>query len=341
MFSRWYTAAVLLFWLAAMGWLVKEKILPPLLVGDPPSYRTILAVEPSETEAVGWEILLNGKRLGGATTKTIHLADSINQFECQVTLRDLPLSELTPAWLTAFVKVLDSRRNRTEANIDLYSKTTIEVNSLNQPFAFSSMTKFGPPALDAGDGTTPQNMELSVAMSGKIEGNTMNVTLRSGELEYHTKIDIPADALMGDILSPQTYLPGLRIGQTWTVPIYSPFRAPTEPLEILHATVERKDPIFWHERIVPALLAVYRGDPGLGLSSNQSVRAQMWVDYDGRVVKQEVWMLSSRLTFVRSDPEHDPLSHYMPDFRRPKPSSSEDFEEAEEIESSAEPVNIP
>ena len=77
-FNRGYSIAIFAFWLAAMAWLVKEKLLPPLLVGDPPSYRTILAAAQTD-QPVAWEILLNGRSVGGAITTTERLADGINQ----------------------------------------------------------------------------------------------------------------------------------------------------------------------------------------------------------------------------------------------------------------------
>jgi hypothetical protein len=175
-------------------------------------------------------------------------------------------------------------------------------------------------------------------MKGRIEGNAMQLLIHSGDLEYKTQIDLPADALMSDVLSPQARLPGLRVGQSWTVPIYSPFRPPNAPVEVLHAAVERKDPIFWHDKIVPALLVVYRGDPGLGLSSNQAARSQAWVDYQGEVIKQEVSLLSSRLLFVRADPEREPFSEFMPDISRPlrAPPTGHEF-----IMEPETPVNSP
>ena len=274
MFSRGYSIAIGFFWLAAMGWLVREKILPPLLVGDPPSYRTILAVEEEPPRPIAWEIVLNGRRVGGAKTVTEWLPDSIKQLRCRVKLKELPLAELTPAWITAFVKVVDGRRTQGPAVIAVESEATIDIDPLNRPIAFSSTTRISPPEKDTGRSIL-SGVELNVTMRGKIDGDRMHVVMHSGEIDYRTEVDLPADALMGDVLSPQTRLPGLRIGQTWTVPIYSPFRPPTAPIEILHATVERKDPIVWHDRIVPALLVVYRGDPGLGLSSNQAARADV------------------------------------------------------------------
>lgn len=317
MFSRGYSIAIVVFWLATSAWLVKEKLLPPLLVGEPPSYRTILASEPDDANSVAWDIFLNGRCLGGAVTSTEHLDDGINQLRCRVSLRELPLSELTPAWLTAFVKMLDSQRAQGESIITVESEVTIDIDPLNRPINFLSTTKIGPPERDVVHRSLMAGVEFNVLMRGRFVGNAMQILIHSGDLEYHTQIDMPPDALLGDVLSPQTRLPNLRVGQTWTVPVYSPFRPPNSPVEILHATVERKDPIFWHERIVPALLVVYRGDPGLGLTSNQSARAQMWVDYQGEVIKQEVSLLSSRLTFVRADPRQPTVSPYIPDVTRP------------------------
>ena len=45
MHSRWYSVAVVLLWLATMGWLVSQKVLPSLVIGEPPDYQAILAVQ--------------------------------------------------------------------------------------------------------------------------------------------------------------------------------------------------------------------------------------------------------------------------------------------------------
>jgi hypothetical protein len=120
---------------------------------------------------------------------------------------------------------------------------------------------------------------------------------------------LPQDALVGDALSPQTRLPKLRVGQTWTVPVYSPFRPPRCPLEILQATVERNEGITWNGRKVEAWLVVYSSDPGAGLDSAKTSRGKLWVRHDGTVLKQELMILSSRLSFVRLPSESVVSSH--------------------------------
>jgi len=48
MSSRWFNTAVVVLWLATMSWLVKEKVLPPLLIGEPPSYSEIIEAQNRE-----------------------------------------------------------------------------------------------------------------------------------------------------------------------------------------------------------------------------------------------------------------------------------------------------
>ena len=67
--SRWYNTAVVVLWLATMSWLVTEKVLPPLLVGEPPSYRQIIEAQ-NRDPPVGWQVLWKGQPLGWALTDT-------------------------------------------------------------------------------------------------------------------------------------------------------------------------------------------------------------------------------------------------------------------------------
>ena len=53
MYGRWYTTAVVFCWLASMTWLVTTKILPPLQLGDPPSYAAIVAAQRGPERRLG------------------------------------------------------------------------------------------------------------------------------------------------------------------------------------------------------------------------------------------------------------------------------------------------
>ena len=46
-------------------------------------------------------------------------------------------------------------------------------------------------------------------------------------------------------------------------------------------------------------LVVYRSESGNGADGSQKPRGQLWVRHDGTVLKQEVTVLGSNITFVR------------------------------------------
>jgi hypothetical protein len=52
-----FNVIVVLFWFATMSWLVAAKIVPPLRVGEPPDYASILQ-ESTHQPPVCWSIHL-------------------------------------------------------------------------------------------------------------------------------------------------------------------------------------------------------------------------------------------------------------------------------------------
>ena len=128
--------------------------------------------------------------------------------------------------------------------------------------------------------------------------------MQSGEVVYKADRYLPPGAFVTDELLPQTMLPGLRVGQTWTTPVYNPFLPKENPMEILQVEVERTDKTLWNGEPVPAMLVVYRSDSGSSLASHHEARGKLWVRPDGMVLKQEMRFLSSPLWFVRLTDEH-------------------------------------
>jgi hypothetical protein len=104
-------------------------------------------------------------------------------------------------------------------------------------------------------------------------------------------------AMLRDEFSPQTHLPGLRNGQAWTVDVFSPMRPDAEPLEVIHAKVEGRQPIVWKGRMVQAWLVVYRGPSKA--SPEGEVRGTTWVHPDGEVLQQEAKFCSATVAFRR------------------------------------------
>lgn len=281
MYSRWFNIAVVLLWLATMSWLVVKKVLPSLLIGQPPSYRTIIAAGRDEPP-VGWRMSMGGRQLGWALSRTVPLPHEMTEIRSQVHFDELPLAEMTPDWLRSLLQ-LD---NQPWAKFAMDTESVLVIDPLDRLSRFRSAVRF-----DA--------LRDAIVVDGTVEGAEMAVSFRSGEVTYNTNVPVPAKALMADSFSPQTSLPGLRAGQTWTVPTYSPLRPPNDPVEILQATVEGTELVTWNDRSAPTWLVVYRSDPGAGLGNADNLRGKLWVRRDGAVLKQTVTFLGSTMTFIR------------------------------------------
>ena len=284
MHSRWYTAAVVLLWVATMSWLVHQKVLPPLIIGEPPSFRSILEVQ-RQQPPVGWKLLLNGREMGWGLSQTVPMASGVSEVRGHVHLNRLPLEEVTRGWARALVQLIPQPTNRLE--VDAQSHLTID--ALGRLLDFESTVRFEP-------------LRRLVRVQGTVEGTQVNLTVRVGEVSYQTEVSVPANGMLGNALSPQSDLPGLRPGQIWTVPSYNPL-CPRDPLEILQAQVEGREPIQWGGKRIDTWLVAYRSDSGSQLGGDPTPRQQLWVRFDGRVLKQQVIFLESELTFLRMSDE--------------------------------------
>lgn len=276
MYSRWFNYAVVMLWLTAMGWLVVKKVLPPLRVGEPPSYRTILAAQKRES-SVGWRMDFNGQPLGWALSTTSRGPGQVTEIRNHVHFDELPLRELAPAWLRPMLPA---------ARLEMEARSTMIIDPLDRLERFRSEVHLDP-------------LEDAIILEGNVDGNRLKLMVRVGGVSYYTEEYLPADALLGDALSPQTQLPGLRKGQTWTVPVYSPLRPLKSPLEILQATVERMEPVVWGGHAEETWLVVYHREAGSVLGRDRTPRGKLWVRRDGTVLQQQVVIFDSSMTFRR------------------------------------------
>lgn len=75
--SRVFNTLVIGLWLLTTGWLLVTKFLPPLMVGEPPNYRTIISVdERKQQPLVCWSIRWSHPRRTG---KAVKMASSVGQ----------------------------------------------------------------------------------------------------------------------------------------------------------------------------------------------------------------------------------------------------------------------
>jgi hypothetical protein len=285
MYSRWYTPAVVLLWLSTMIWLVWQKVLPPMLVGDPPKQERILAARDHE-QAVGWDISFNGRPLGWAVSTTVKRLDGGTELRATAHFDHLPVTEITPGWIQTLFKLAE----QPDTQIRLNANSNVLLDSSGRPVKFRSVVELTP----LGD---------VIELEGHLEGTRLSLVARSGEFHYTTETHLPAGALVGDALSPQTQLPGLYVGQTWTAPAFSPLRPPTSPIEILRATVERMVVFAWQGTMYDTWLVAYRAESGLSLLGGSRPQGRLWVRHDGMVLQQEVSLMECQLTFTRMSTE--------------------------------------
>lgn len=306
MYSRWYTPAVVLLWLTTMTWLVWQKVLPPLIIGDPPQQQAILAARNREN-VVGWDISFNGRPLGWAASRTVKSPDGGAELRASAHFDHLPVAEITPGWIQTLFKLAEHEA----ARIRLDARSAVWLDPTGRPTRFRSVVDLSP----LGD---------TIELQGQVEGTRLNLLARSGDFSYTTQTYLPAGVLMGDSLSPQTQLPGLHAGQTWTAPVYSPLRPPNSPMEILRATVERMVVFNWGGVTYDAWLVSYRAESGLSLLGGSRPQGRLWVRRDGMVLQQQVALMECELTFTRMSWERSKhvLHHRMkPDDTLDRPSA--------------------
>ncbi|MBN1589866.1 MAG: hypothetical protein JW888_10160 [Pirellulales bacterium] len=285
MYSRWASFAVIVLWLTTMTWLVKEKVLPALLIGEPPDGQKVLAARES-VPLVGWHLRWNGEPVGWALSLTERSSNQVTEIRSRVRFERLPLGDITPGWLPALFDSVDAIPSRIRAD----ANTRLLLDSDGQLMNIRSSVRFEP-------------FGEEISMVGEVRGVVMKLVVRSRGLCYRTEMPIDPTAIHGEALSPQTQLPGLHEGQTWTVEVGSPLSYPTCPVEVLQASVVGLNRLCWQGEMLPVWLVEYHTNPGHRLSTASETRGRLWVRPDGTVLVQEVSILNAKMRFVRMEQE--------------------------------------
>jgi hypothetical protein len=268
-----------MLWLVSMGWLIAEKVAPPLLVGERPP---VLAEDAAKARVpVAWQLLLDNQPLGWASTDTVERPDQILEMRNRVHLDRLPVREIAP-WLA---RMFDPDGRDGQMPFDTDSRVELDDGKL---LGFRTSITLG-------------DVQDAILVHGTVEDQRLQLTVRAGNFAYNTATDLYSGAMVGDALSPRPRLSQLRVGQTWTEPVYNPLHPPNSPVQIMQATVQRREPIGWNRQIVNAFVVLYQNDAGAEGPAS-TARARAWVAEDGTVLKQEVSLLGVKLLFVRLPP---------------------------------------
>lgn len=301
MSNRWFNAGVLVFWLVAMSWLLAEKVLPPLMMGEPPDYDAALAVgeEAVDPPPVCWRLQWDGRVIGTAASRPVATADGA-ELRSVVRFTRLPVKNLIGQLLGAMAPLVNASLGEDEFTPNMLVATRLQFDHERQLDNFQTV-------VDLPD--MPQFIDLDgqVEDAGKLK---LIATARFGMpvpgeplpmIRHRYEVDLPRDALVADSLSPRSELRNLHVGQQWTIPMYRPF-PPNSPVQILLAKVEKSEFIEWNGELVETLVVVYQDEAGSGIGSARQPIGRTWVQPDGLVLKQEVLLSNLRFTFVRLAP---------------------------------------
>ena len=280
--QRGLNTIVVGFWLTTMTWLVVTKVLPPLERGEPPNYQTLYGGLDPAAPPVCWDVTWNDQPIGWAVCRAVRPAAGMLEILSRVHFARLPLQDMAPVWMRSILQSAGNSLSRLE--MDAFSQ--LEIDPLNRLTGFRSSIRLA-------------HVPEAIVVHGTVEGTRLKLRVDAGDVSYcPPDISLPPDALLGDQLSPQSRMPGLHVGQSWTVPVYNPLQ-PDSPMEVLQAIVEGHEPIAWDGRGVDTLVVVYRSDPGSALGTARLPHSKLWVDQTGTVLRQETWLFGSRLAFVR------------------------------------------
>lgn len=296
MSNRWYPLAVLACWMAAMSWLVVEKVLPTLREGDRPDYDAVLPAEAAAPKPERWEIFYRDRPIGTATSLSIRNDDNSGRLESEVKFTRLPLSEIVKELfgnLAAVMKPLWSGDERIEIELTVDSQMHIAADGNLRSFETKvRMAQF----------------EELIQVRGEVKHNMLDVAVltptgengKASEMveRYRAQMDLPSEAMVSGSLSPQSRLAGLYVGQTWNLPVYRPF-PPNQPLQMVQAKVESDEMFVWQGEAVRAFKVVFRDDAGSGISVAREPIGRMWVRSDGTVLEQEAKLANLQFRFVR------------------------------------------
>jgi hypothetical protein len=268
-------AVVMLLWLATMSWLVVAKILPPFFSGDPPGHGIL-----EEDDPVCWQIECNGQHVGYAVRQAVPGAQSTTEIHSRVVLEDIPLRQIAPQWMSSIVDDL--------GEIKLDSRTRVTIDSLGKLSSFDTKVQLN-------------ELPLVVKVFGTVEGPNLELNFASGSVTHKAGFPLPSTSVLDGELIPQPKMLQVYVGRRWQVEMFSMFRPPDHSMELLQAEVVAEERIMHDGRATTARRIEYRSLAPSGVSSDQALRAKVWVADDGVVLRHEVELVNTRLRFERRD----------------------------------------
>jgi hypothetical protein len=148
------------------------------------------------------------------------------------------------------------------------------------------------------------DLPLVMKVLGRIDGAELLLKLQTGEVTHESRYPVPVRALLASELIPEPKLLQVYVGRKWQQDVYSPFRPPSSSMEIMQAEVVEEAWIEHRGERIRARKIEYRTLPPAGVASSATLRAVVWVDAEGTVLRQDMHLMDARLRFERCTEPH-------------------------------------
>ena len=273
MANRVFVSAVVILWLCSMTWLISDRILPSFLPGEPPPASGIQINKP-----ISWRVSWAGNEVGRASTVRVRGIAGTSELHNRILLNDVPLMEFAPAWMRLALGRV--------GNITIDSSTRIEFDSLGNFSAFDSRVALN-------------DLPSVLRITGRLEDSYLQLRVSSGALTHSTPVFMPNSKMLNESLFPVARIPYLREGRTWREEVYSPFRTPGNPIELIQAEVMGLESMEYNGEPHRVFRVEYRDITGTGVAREARLQSVSWIEPKGEVLRRDVYMGSSQLRFER------------------------------------------
>ncbi|HEY3393130.1 MAG TPA: hypothetical protein VGK58_10505 [Lacipirellulaceae bacterium] len=276
--NRIFVGVVVLLWAGTMSWLMVARILPPFFDGEPPGHGVTNVEEP-----VCWKIEYAGRPVGHAVSQAVSGALGTTEIHSRVLLEDISIRELAPQWMGSLVRGL--------GQISLDTRTAMTLDSLGNLSSFDTKVRLN-------------NLPLVMKVQGRVVEAELRVKIQSGEVTHEVSYPVPKQSLSANELIPEPKLLQVYVGRKWQQEVFSPFRPPTNSMEILQAEVVEEGVLEQNGETTKARKIEFRTLSAAGVAADNTLRAVVWVAEDGTVLRQDMYLMTAKLRFERStDPK--------------------------------------
>jgi hypothetical protein len=286
--NRIFVGVVVLLWGGTMSWLMVARILPPFFHGEPPVHGARVKDEP-----VCWEIEYRDESIGYAVSQAIPGALNTTEVHSRVLLERIGIRDLAPQWMGSLVRGM--------GKIAVDTRTRLVLDSLGNLSNFETKVRLN-------------DLPLMMRVLGKVDGPELRLKIQSGEITHEMSYPVPSQMLLTNELIPEPKLLQIYVGRKWQQEVFSPFRSPTNSLEIMQAEVVDEGTIEHAGEATVARKIEFRSMTAAGVAADNTLRAVIWVAEDGTVLRQDIYLMSAKLRFSRrTEPTMLELAHKLLD----------------------------